>query len=255
MVINILEKLQSNLLKVGSKKQALEKGLNILEDSGVTDITEYSRSIHAEMSAILHCARVGNSVKGATMFCTTFPCHNCAKHIIGSGIKRVVFVEPYPKSKAEWLHGNALSIGRKEKRKVLFEPFVGVSARRYFDLFSLKLGWGQELKRKDKITGEIECFNRKESTIRVPMVGEVYKDNEKKAYQEVNKKLEEIEVKMEESQKELKNQKRVRQQKDETKDKDDFWRFIDEVEAEIANWPESKRESMKYLFDDDYFRK
>ncbi|MDN3612645.1 hypothetical protein QWZ16_23945 [Vibrio ostreicida] len=26
-----------------------------------------------------------------------FPCHNCAKHIVASGIKRVVYVEPYPK--------------------------------------------------------------------------------------------------------------------------------------------------------------
>jgi hypothetical protein len=30
------------------------------------------------------------STLGATLFSTTFPCHNCAKHIIASGIRRVV---------------------------------------------------------------------------------------------------------------------------------------------------------------------
>ena len=67
------------------------------EDSGLLDVTEYGRSTHAEMSAILSCARNGVSLKGHTLYCTTYPCHNCAKHIIDSGIKKVLFVETLSK--------------------------------------------------------------------------------------------------------------------------------------------------------------
>ncbi|TMQ08861.1 MAG: hypothetical protein E6J90_35770 [Deltaproteobacteria bacterium] len=35
-------------------------------------------------------------------------CHNCAKHIVASGIRRVVYVEPYVKSQAVQLHGDAI---------------------------------------------------------------------------------------------------------------------------------------------------
>ena len=46
--------------------------------------------IHAEMNAILHCARLGRSTLGATMVLTTLPCHNCAKMIVQAGIVEVV---------------------------------------------------------------------------------------------------------------------------------------------------------------------
>ena len=38
------------------------------------------------------------------MYVTTFPCHNCAKHIIAAGLERVVYLEPYPKSRAKTLY-------------------------------------------------------------------------------------------------------------------------------------------------------
>ena len=57
-----------------------------IEESQIGEITEYGRMVHAEMNALSDAARLGRSVSGATMFVTTFPCHNCAKHIIASGI-------------------------------------------------------------------------------------------------------------------------------------------------------------------------
>ncbi|MCX6343754.1 MAG: hypothetical protein NT018_01610 [Armatimonadetes bacterium] len=83
----------------------------------------------------------------------TFPCHNCAKHIVAAGIERVVYVEPYPKSKAIEFHDDSITLGFKKKdsksKSVTFEPFVGVGPRRFFDLFSMRLGSGRTLKRKD----------------------------------------------------------------------------------------------------------
>ena len=39
---------------------------------------------------------MGTSVEGATLYCTHQPCSICAKMIINSGIKRVVFDQGYP---------------------------------------------------------------------------------------------------------------------------------------------------------------
>lgn len=54
-----------------------------------------TRSIHAEMNAIAFAAKAGISVEDATMYCSMSPCINCAKLIINSGIKTVVYLEEY----------------------------------------------------------------------------------------------------------------------------------------------------------------
>ena len=142
-----------------------------LGKSTIDDITEYGRVVHAEMDALLTCARNNISCRGATLYSTTFPCHNCAKHIIAAGIDRVVYVEPYPKSKALEFHTDSAFSGfRNSNRnnKVAFEPFVGVGPRRFYDLFSMKEGSGFPLKRKDKRTGEILKWKPEHGTIRIP---------------------------------------------------------------------------------------
>lgn len=51
--------------------------------------------MHAEANAITKIARSNNSSEGATMYVTASPCIECAKLIIQSGIKRVVYAEKY----------------------------------------------------------------------------------------------------------------------------------------------------------------
>lgn len=51
--------------------------------------------IHAEVNAVLKAARTGNSVEGSTLYLTLSPCLDCAKLILQSGIKRVVYLEAY----------------------------------------------------------------------------------------------------------------------------------------------------------------
>ena len=136
------------------------------------------------MSAILNCSRNGVSPKGKALYCTTFPCHNCAKHIIDSGIKRVLFVEPYPKSQAELLHDDAISLEEFRKDKVIFEHFIGVAARRYLDIFSLKLGVGDPLPRKNKKTGRVEGFDRKIAKLKIHSIEGTYLYKERWLVQE-----------------------------------------------------------------------
>ena len=102
------------------------------------DILEFGRQIHAEMSALVDAARLGRSVVGSTLYCTTFPCHMCAKLIMGAGIKRVVYIEPYPKSYAEDMYSHSISLEMgvaSEEPTILFQPFTGVAPFRYRDLF------------------------------------------------------------------------------------------------------------------------
>lgn len=51
--------------------------------------------LHAEANAITKVARSNNSSQGATLYVTASPCLECAKLIIQSGIRRVVFNELY----------------------------------------------------------------------------------------------------------------------------------------------------------------
>lgn len=51
--------------------------------------------LHAEANAITKVAKSGNSSEGATLYITASPCLECAKLIIQSGIKRVVYRDEY----------------------------------------------------------------------------------------------------------------------------------------------------------------
>jgi deoxycytidylate deaminase len=125
-------------LKKGATAQKLygdPRVRRLIKDAAISDITEFGRMTHAEMTAISDAARLGRSTAGATIYVTTFPCHNCAKHIIASGIVRTVFIEPYPKSKALSLHNDSVILDDKSNDRVSFEHFVGISPRRYRDIF------------------------------------------------------------------------------------------------------------------------
>lgn len=183
-VINEASKLTDDSVKLEAFKTAVER-------SRIRDITEYGRVVHAEMEAMLSCARIGVSTVGSTLYGTTYPCHNCAKHIIASGITRVVYIEPYPKSKALEFHNEALEEGFSEGqgaeamdskvKKVLFEPFVGVGPRRFFDLFSISLGSGGPVSRKDDSSGEILAFQPESGKLRLQMLPNSYREVEGEA--------------------------------------------------------------------------
>lgn len=112
-----------------------------IRDSQFMDALEYGRVVHAEMCAICDAGRIGHQLKGAILYCTTFPCHMCAKHIVAAGIEKVVFLEPYPKSLAYDLHSDSIQIEGGDRGRynsfpsVKFEHFCGVTPRRYREIF------------------------------------------------------------------------------------------------------------------------
>ncbi|NNC59311.1 MAG: hypothetical protein HKO05_04885 [Erythrobacter sp.] len=110
-------------------------GRGALKESSAMELTEYGRVVHAEMSAICDAARMGRPLKDMVLFCTTFPCHNCTKHLLAAGIAEVIYMEPYPKSKAKELHENEIELEKRAKNRVAFLPFIGIAPTRYRDIF------------------------------------------------------------------------------------------------------------------------
>lgn len=148
-VVELLSRLERKFLKKGTYK-TLESIFRqrAVQDSKIMESLEYGRIIHAEMSAITDAARLGRNIKGAILYSTTFPCHICTKHIVASGMKSVVFLEPYPKSHAFDLHYDSIRVegdGSAEHEdfpKTDFVHFSGIAPRRFRDFF-------EKSKRKD----------------------------------------------------------------------------------------------------------
>ncbi|MDR0752041.1 MAG: dCMP deaminase family protein [Christensenellaceae bacterium] len=82
----------SGLLNCKEKQLCMRTQLGIA--SGTRQ--ELCYAVHAEQNAIIQAARTGISVHDAVLYCTHQPCSICAKIIINSGIKKIVYKHGYP---------------------------------------------------------------------------------------------------------------------------------------------------------------
>lgn len=152
-------------------KLALMKEASSSEKAGplygvrASSLLEFGRMVHAEMSAITEAARRGISIKGMQLYCTTFPCHMCARHIIASGINKIVYIEPYPKSMTKELYKKTVNVDHDNEHDsdaVVFYSFVGISPSRYMHFFKMKN------KRKDSNGSVLEWTQRNAKPIILP---------------------------------------------------------------------------------------
>ena len=89
----------------------------IADDScELPDGTTKPSVIHAEMNALRYMARAGISTNGATLYITHAPCINCAKHLAGIGLTRLVYTTLYRSSEGlDFLRDNTnISIDQKD---------------------------------------------------------------------------------------------------------------------------------------------
>ena len=79
-------------------KSCVERGECIRDKMGIESGTrqEICYSVHAEQSAIIQAAKMGISINDSTIYVTHQPCSLCARMIINSGIKRIVYEQDYP---------------------------------------------------------------------------------------------------------------------------------------------------------------
>ena len=132
-IINDLKK--HDLLKSGNHDVLINK---ILNDNGIKSLIEFARSIHAEMHAIITGSqKSGSKMIGGKLYCTTYPCHNCARHIIVSGISEVYYIEPYKKSLCIQLHSDAITEKENDTKKVKLLMYEGVAPKKYMQFYKL----------------------------------------------------------------------------------------------------------------------
>lgn len=160
--INLTHDILKALVDAGVLKRTDETtASHAIETTRVKSLIEFSRSIHAEMHAIITASqKSGTQVVGGRLFCTTYPCHSCARHIIAAGLKAVYYIEPYRKSLATDLHSDALTESETEPQKVKILPFDGVAPNRYMDLFRMR----NDSRKKD---GKKQIVNLREATPKI----------------------------------------------------------------------------------------
>ncbi len=98
-----------------------------LEDIFFKDrIINRCRSLHAEEKAIINAGL--NGLKNSTMYITTFPCNECAKKILYTGIEEIYYVEPYPDEDSYKL------LTKSQNVNIEIKQFKGVKRDGYFKL-------------------------------------------------------------------------------------------------------------------------
>ncbi|MFC5299735.1 anti-phage dCTP deaminase [Azospira restricta] len=168
----IFTKLQKGGLLADHAK--LEEVTKALKTTDAKQLIEYSRAVHAEMDAITAVARSHKpGLLSGTLYSTTFPCHSCARHIVASGINKVIFIEPYPKSLAGELHSDAVSESEADAgKKVLFLQFAGIAPKNILKLFNV----GLTRKASD---GKLKSFDKKTAPPVVAVSLDDYSTHEK----------------------------------------------------------------------------
>ncbi|ALA51188.1 dCMP deaminase [Shouchella clausii] len=73
---------------VSGSDHCLDKGCYVVDNHCI-------RTVHAEVNALLQCAKFGVPTAGAEIYITHFPCIHCTKSLIQAGIARVYYAKDY----------------------------------------------------------------------------------------------------------------------------------------------------------------
>ena len=114
----------ANVLPPALKKQIIDSGATVV------DADRYHIIEHAERAAIFKAMAKGAKLTGATIYCTRFPCSDCARAIVWAGIKRAVFAGGFA-GEQRWLDSQraALRILRDSGVTVSYLSPLKISAK------------------------------------------------------------------------------------------------------------------------------
>ncbi|MBC2596411.1 hypothetical protein H5P28_19250 [Ruficoccus amylovorans] len=137
IIDSIVEDLRSSM-----KTEDLDRLRDRLRRGRIGQLLEFSRSVHAEMYAILDSSAKGGGlrIKGGSIYVTTYPCHNCARHIVAAGIHNVYYLEPYSKSMAIRLHEDAITENVNNSNMVRVIPYEGIGPEMFARFFKMPEG-------------------------------------------------------------------------------------------------------------------
>ena len=86
---------RDNRIIAGGYNGSIAGGTHCIDDGCYVIDNHCVRTIHAEMNAILQCAKFGVPTENAEIYVTHFPCLQCCKSLIQAGIKAVYYAEDY----------------------------------------------------------------------------------------------------------------------------------------------------------------
>ena len=78
--------------------------------------TKYAMVVHAELNAVI---QAGKASEGAWMFCTMFPCNECAKAIIQAGVERILV--PNGTKEDRWMESHDIATTMFEEAGIEIE--------------------------------------------------------------------------------------------------------------------------------------
>ncbi|MCR6110362.1 ComE operon protein 2 [Bacillus sp. A301a_S52] len=79
----------------GGYNGSISGGKHCIDDGCYLIDNHCARTVHAEINALLQCAKFGVPTEGAEIYVTHFPCLNCSKALIQAGIKKVYYAQDY----------------------------------------------------------------------------------------------------------------------------------------------------------------
>ncbi|WP_413627106.1 ComE operon protein 2 [Fructilactobacillus vespulae] len=122
-------------------KRVIACGYNgsVSGDAHCTDVGCYlvdghcQRTIHAEMNAVLQCAKFGESTDDAELYVTDFPCLQCTKMLLQAGIKKIKYLREYHNSeyaesllKKEKIDVEKIKVSQQEVDNLPFSDFLSI---------------------------------------------------------------------------------------------------------------------------------
>lgn len=127
----------------------------------------YTRSLHAEENAMLQMVKYGGEpLRNGIIYVTASPCELCSKKLYQIGIRKIVYIDPYPGISKEHI------IGCGYKRPEL-KPFQGAYGRAYYKLFQPFMSYKDELEIRinssHKLHSELELFEELMKNLDLPV--------------------------------------------------------------------------------------
>lgn len=86
---------RDNRIIAGGYNGSIAGGVHCVDEGCYVIDNHCVRTIHAEMNALLQCAKFGVPTEGAEIYVTHFPCLQCCKALIQAGIKTIYYAEAY----------------------------------------------------------------------------------------------------------------------------------------------------------------
>ncbi|WP_110926932.1 ComE operon protein 2 [Bacillus massiliglaciei] len=86
---------RDNRIIAGGYNGSIAGGTHCIDDGCYVIDGHCVRTVHAEMNALLQCAKFGVPTAGAEIYVTHFPCLQCCKSIIQAGIRAVYYAADY----------------------------------------------------------------------------------------------------------------------------------------------------------------